>query len=81
MAKKPEKKTIKKTSKSKSPSISVMSWEPPKVNLTEEKASMLNELMKDKGIEYHMGCTLKNQVDAYMQGVNAGKKSKKKADK
>lgn len=66
------KKTTKKTS-----NISILgSWEPPKINLTEEKAKQLNELMKDKGIEYHMGSSLKSQVEAFMQGMSAAKKSK-----
>lgn len=66
----------KKTTTKKTTNINVSSWEPPKVSLTEEKAKMLNELMKDKGIEYYMGSSLKSQVDAFMQGVNAAKKSK-----
>lgn len=64
----------KKTTKTKN--IEVMSWEPPKVTLTQEKAKQLTDLMKDKGIEYYIGTTLKSQVDAFMQGIQAGKKAK-----
>lgn len=67
-------KIAKKTPKTKN--TDVISWEPPKINLTQEKATQLSDLMKDKGIEYYMGSSLKSQVDAFMQGLQAGKKAK-----
>jgi hypothetical protein len=51
-------------------------WETPKPNFTEEKAKMILDLAKDKGIEYYLGSTLKNQAEVFMQGVNAAKKTK-----
>lgn len=51
-------------------------WETPKPTFTEEKAKMILDLAKDKGIEYYLGSTLKNQAEVFMQGVNAAKKNK-----
>ena len=70
----------KKTSKSKSfPSsfIEMSIYEAPKPTFTEDKAKMVLELSKDKGIERMMGRDLKCQAEIFLNGVDAGKKGKK----
>ncbi len=69
-----------KTTKSKmsSPSFIEMSiYEPPKPTFTEDKAKMVLELSRDKGIERMMGRDLKCQAEIFLNGVDAGKKGKK----
>lgn len=72
-----QKKSTSKKEKS-FPSLTIASWEPPKIQLTEEKAKMLTDLMKDNGIKDCINERLKGQVDAFMQGMKAAKKGDSK---